>query len=86
MRYIKPETFGMESSKKMSENKYYPSISFNLDQIPEAKNWEVGKEYEVEMTLKMTSLSKRENEKGSVSFEVKAICCGEEKSKSKEEE
>lgn len=33
-----------------------PRVSLNTKVLPEVKNWKVGKEYKVELTIKMTGL------------------------------
>lgn len=35
----------------------YPHLRMELDFIPEAKKWEIGKEYTIELQLKMTGIS-----------------------------
>ena len=58
---IKPKESGMdsmpisESSDKKA--KVYPRLCLKHEFIPEVKDWEVGKEYEITLKLKMTGLS-----------------------------
>lgn len=46
---------GMSKSKK--NQKFYPRLRLEHEFFPETKKWEVGKEYIVEMKVKMTGLS-----------------------------
>ncbi|MCK9578712.1 hypothetical protein M0R01_04480 [bacterium] len=52
-----------EKSLEMTTDKIWPSridlpyISFNAKQLPEIKDWEVGKEYEMKIKIKMNSYS-----------------------------
>ncbi len=74
---VTPETYGpMESSK---ETKYYPSISLKLEDIPEAKDWEIGKQYTIGIVVEMTNMRKSEDE-SSVGFDILAVKAGEETS------
>lgn len=74
---VTPETFGPMSESKTT--KYYPSISLKLEDIPEAKDWEIGKQYTVGIVVEMTRMSKSENE-NSVGFDILAVKAGEETS------
>lgn len=74
MRPIKPkknETM-MDSPAKVSNEPMYPHFRIELMHLPEAKKWEIGKEYKIAMTLKMTgiSISKFQND---VEFDIKEI-------------
>ena len=59
MRKIKPkEEEGMSNTpKKHVAEKMYPRFRIELEHMPEAKKWEMGKEYTVTLKLKMTGLS-----------------------------
>ena len=62
MRNIEPKTEdyvegpSVASSNKKS-TKIYPRLRLEHQFFPETKNWKVGKEYTVELKLKMTGLS-----------------------------
>lgn len=43
--------------KKSEPKKFYPHLRFEHEFFPEAKKWEVAKEYTVCLKLKMTGLS-----------------------------
>ena len=43
--------------KKTEPRKFYPHIRLEHQFFPEVKKWEVGKEYEVKLKLKMTGIS-----------------------------
>jgi len=47
-------------------------VQFNYIDLPEAKDWEVGKDYEISLKVKQTSKSETDGD-GSASFEVRAI-------------
>ena len=71
MRAVTPETYGIMASSKKPEQ-YFPSFSLQLSDIPEAKNWEVGKRYKlaVEVIQKALSITdKRET----VVFELRKV-------------
>jgi hypothetical protein len=78
MRNIKPkqdEYMVGEGPGKLSKKKaepVYPRMRLDLDTVPEAKKWEVGKSYQVEMELKMVglSISRYDN---SAEFEIRKI-------------
>lgn len=62
-RKIKPEKMekimAMESPK---EN--YPHFGISLMHLPEAKDWEIGKEYNISLKLKQTSMDMHKNKEG----------------------
>lgn len=72
MRYVKPEKMNMVASEGKSRE-YYPNVSFNSEQLPEAKDWKVGEEHVVTMTLRMKSVNDNEDSKGSFGFEVRKM-------------
>lgn len=63
MRNIEPKTDEMmigevgNVPKKAEPKKIYPHLRLEHQFFPESKKWEVGKEYEVTLKLKMTGLS-----------------------------
>lgn len=65
MRDIIPKEDSMMNGPMMSEDtpttkatkKIYPTLRLKHEFFPEAKKMEVGKEYEVELKLKMTGIS-----------------------------
>ena len=90
MRKIEPkvEDFGgccvEDSSGKKKEKKIYPRLTLRHEFFPETSKWEVGKEYEIKLVLKMDelSVSRFQNESG---FEIHGIEAPENKKKDKEE-
>ncbi len=60
MRKVKPQSnddrFGIASSKHDKE-KSFPRFHIGLEHLPEAKKWEIGKEYLVTLKLKQTGIS-----------------------------
>ncbi len=69
---VTPETYGMEKPSKPKVHKYYPSFTIPLKDIPAAKDWEVGEEYEVSLVVRQTAMRKDANS-SSVSFEILKI-------------
>jgi len=58
MKKIKPKK--MDTHLSMSEEpekENYPTFRIDLEHLPEAKKWEVGKEYVITLKLKMTGIS-----------------------------
>lgn len=79
MRTVKPKQdeymLGSTSSKPSSVKKsppIYPKFRLDLDTVPEAKDWKVGKTYKIEMEVKMVglSISRFDN---SAEFEIRKI-------------
>lgn len=75
---VTPETYKDMPSKT---RKYYPTVSFDLADIPEAKDWKVGEMYTIHIIAEMRSISKRKDyddkEKSEVSFEIHEVDGGE---------
>ena len=77
MRKVVPEKdqYAEGPSLKKAESKpRYPTVRFQLKDLPEAKKWKVGDKYKVELELKMSgiSISRWDN---SVEFEIHGIAC-----------
>lgn len=73
IRKIKPKSFDGEMIGGKSEKvKVYPKIRFSLKDLPEAKDWEVGKEYFLKLFVKQVGLH-MENDFQEVVFEVRAV-------------
>jgi len=92
MRKIEPKTDEMgpmvETSGKMKKHepiKTYPNLRLEHDFFPEAKKWEVLKEYTVTLKLKMTGLSISKFQNNS-EFDIIGFGTGSEKDEYKEEE
>ena len=62
------------SLKKVESKPRYPTVRFQLKDLPEAKKWKVGDKYKVELELKMSgiSISRWDN---SAEFEIHGIGC-----------
>ena len=69
-RIIKPKE--RKENLEMPRKEIYPRFSIGLEHLPEAKKWEIGKEYILGLKLEMTGITIEENY-SNVSFEVKAI-------------
>lgn len=64
---------GGPSKMKEGESKpIYPTFRLELQHIPEAKKWEIGKEYMIEMKVKMVGISQSRYD-NSAEFEVREI-------------
>ena len=77
MRKITPKTdkymIGGDMPSKKGESKpIYPTIRIDLEHLPEAKKWEVGKSYNLELSLKMVGLSQSRYD-NSAEFEIHEI-------------
>lgn len=71
MRNVTPETYGMVAESKMPK-KHYPMIDFKIADIPEAKKWEIGKTYTLQLEVKQHAIRADEHE-GRVTFEIHKI-------------
>ncbi len=57
MRKIKPKEMDrMEEPTKAERKKIYPEFRIELDFLPEAKKWEIGKTYQISLELKQVGL------------------------------
>jgi hypothetical protein len=68
-KYMSPSSVGL---KKAESKPVYPTVRFDLDTIPEAKDWKVGSTYRIEMEVKMVGLSQSRYD-NSAEFEVRKI-------------
>lgn len=55
-----------------TSKKFLPRIHFNLTDLPEAKHWEVGKVYDLNLQVKQVSIHRSE-EHSMASFEIVAV-------------
>jgi hypothetical protein len=65
----------MSTNKPLDMPMMKPSFSMDEKTMPEIKNWQVGKEYKIEMDVQMTGLSKDQYIKGNPMmgrFEIKS--------------
>ena len=88
MRNIKPKTDdymlgGSGPMKPKKSEPRYPTIRIDLEHIPEAKDWKVGKSYGIEMVVKMVGISQSRFD-NSAEFEIRKI--GVEDAKEAEDE
>lgn len=81
LRKVEPRRPGKMPESSVMEEEYFPTISFSLDDFPDAEDWEVGKEYEVVLRVRQSSISMTKKGHGHVSFEVLAIGGKEAKGK-----
>lgn len=75
MRDIKPKIINRYEVPKLADKskpqKKYPNVRIELSALPEAKDWELNKEYEVTLRLRMTGLNIRKVMKNNNGLE----CC-----------
>lgn len=76
---VTPETWGASEmgSPSGKVHKDYPSFRLRLKDIPEAKDWEVGKCYSIEVLVKQISRVETDN-RDEVGFDVLGIKAGKE--------
>lgn len=70
IRSVTPETYGMQVER------YYPSFSLRLNDIPEARSWDVGKTYKIgaEVVMKSLRMEKRGDQRNDrVEFELRKV-------------
>lgn len=77
MRDIKPKTDSyaepsLGSLKKVKAKPIFPTFRIDLEHLPEAKNWKLNNEYNIEMKLKLVGLSQSRFD-NSAEFEILAI-------------
>lgn len=75
MRKVKPKVDDYSSGPMLKPTKSkprYPTVRMDLDTIPEAKEWKVGKTYEVGLKLKMVGISQSRFD-NSAEFEIRGI-------------
>lgn len=58
--------------------KYPPTVHFNDSQVPEIKDWSVGKTYQVVLEIKQTSMNQNKDKSVDANFEVVAYKCVED--------
>jgi len=82
IREIKGKKIGKDGLfPETSERKgdiIYPTFYIDIKNLPEAKEWEIGKEYEITLRIRQTGLSIRKNESskedyGNADFEIVGI-------------
>lgn len=87
MRDIKPkkDRYSIGPSKPVEESKpIYPTIRIDLEHLPEAKDWKVGKSYPIGMVVKMTGISQSRFD-NSAEFEIRKIEADDDAESSEDE-
>lgn len=75
LRKVKPVNHAASLTsmlKNMAATDQYPTIRIPLDCIPEAKDWEIGEDYEVDMVLRMVGLTNTKHEQ-IAEFEIREV-------------
>lgn len=72
---IKPNNnqYGELCEPSNSKVLYFPNFELKQSDIPESKEWEVGKRYPVEMMLEMTQMEARKGKGPTVRFDVVGV-------------
>ena len=69
-KMIKP--MSLETAEKPSKG-YYPSLHLSHKDLPIAKTWKIGDDYELMLKVRQVSTELREGSDGSSSFEIRGI-------------
>lgn len=72
---IKPESYGLVGDSEKSV--YYPTFHLSSDNLPEIKDWEVGKEYTIVMKGKLSSMDINQK-KTHVGLEIREVAIPED--------
>lgn len=72
---VKPNNneYGGMIESSASKVLYFPNFELKQSDIPESKDWEVGKRYPVEVMLEMTSMEARKGKEPTVRFDVVGV-------------
>ena len=77
MRKIKPAKMEHGAVEASMPSEVYPTFYIGIEHLPEAKDWKVGKTYEITLKVKQTGMSQRKSrdgkEHGSVDFDILAV-------------
>lgn len=73
-----PKEYSVDSLPQSKKpERYYPSLRLTPEQLPEIKNWKVGKDYTVMAKLRQTSYEKRNRigkpEKEEMGFDIRQV-------------
>lgn len=79
---VHPKSYDLEEPMM---DVHYPEFSLKLKDIPEAKNWEVGKRYKLELIVEQVSMSDRKGREPDVEFSIVGIKAGGPASNSKKD-
>jgi len=71
MHQIKGKKLGVETASNKNQV-YYPNFSIELEYLPEARKWEIGKTYKIALEVKQTSVREGSGD-NSVGFDIKGI-------------
>ena len=86
MRKIIPkERESLGCHEKRKDKKYYPMFRIDIKHMPEAKKWDLDKEYTVKLKLKMVGISQSQYQNDS-EFEIIGIDPGAKAKKNNSEE
>jgi len=68
MRTIKGENYGMDMPRQM-----LPSFRLTVKDLPEIKDWKVGKSYTLKLQVKQVSADESENQPLAARFELEKV-------------
>jgi len=72
-RKLKNDKDGMNHIIKQKLGSYDRTIKFTDKELPEAKEWQVGKTYELDVTVKQISRTERDKQDAITTFEIIAV-------------
>ena len=73
LKKVTPEKWGgVEASPSKKVEEHYPSFTLKLQDIPEAKKWDIGKTYRLEIEVELKSMRADEKE-STAGFDVKKV-------------
>ena len=73
LKKVTPEKWGgVETSSPKKVEKHYPSFTLKLQDISEAKKWDIGKTYRLEVEVELKSMRADEKE-STAGFDVKKV-------------
>lgn len=70
---LKPRSWKDDMPMSSGDDKHFPSLTMSLKDLPEAADWEIGKEYSLDLKVKQVSISKDKDGGGSVRFDIVAV-------------
>lgn len=69
---VTPENYMLEE-KEHSQRLYLPCFELKQKDIPESKNWEVGKRYQMMIEVEMTAVTDRIGSEPEVKFDIVGV-------------
>ena len=76
MRKVEGKKWSDSGMVGKPSDKHWPNVSIGLDVLPEAKDWKIGKTYEVRLRIRQTGMHMSKGghgENGSAQFDIVGI-------------